>query len=76
MPGSQRVVAVDAKAGYDEKDRGTLMAGIHTIHLGPTSDWALAVGNFDAQEQRHRVPAVKNAQPPGRDDEEGRAPHP
>ena len=76
MPGSQRVVAVDTKADHDEKDRGTLMAGVHTIHLGPTSDWALAVGNFDAQEQRHGGPAVRNAQPPGRNDAEDRVPHP
>lgn len=46
MPGSQPVVSVDAKMDYCEIDRGTLTAGIHTIHLGRTSDWALAVGEF------------------------------
>jgi len=46
MPGSQPVVSVDAKMEYCEIDRGTLTAGIHTIHLGRTSDWALAVGEF------------------------------
>lgn len=46
MPGSQPVIAVDAKADYDEIDRGFLKAGLHTIHLNATSDWALAVGEF------------------------------
>ena len=45
MPGSQPVVLVDAKARYDEIDKGKLTAGVHTIALGPTSDWALAVGD-------------------------------
>jgi len=49
MPDSQPIVLVDAKASYDEIDRGRLMAGVHTIHLGPTSDWALAVGSFDTR---------------------------
>jgi len=49
MPESQPTVLVDAKAGYDEIDRGRLTAGVHTIHLGPTSDWALAVGSFDTR---------------------------
>ena len=47
MPGRQRVVVVDTKADYDEKDIGSLMAGIHKIHLDTTSDWVIAVGNFD-----------------------------
>ena len=47
MPGSQRVVVVDTKADYDEKDLGSLMAGIHKIHLDTTSDWVIAVDNFD-----------------------------
>jgi uncharacterized protein DUF5060/uncharacterized protein DUF4038 len=46
MPGSQPVVLVDAKADYNEIHRGRLGDGIHTIKLGWTSDWALAVGEF------------------------------
>jgi hypothetical protein len=46
MPGSQPLVLVDARACYDEIDRGPLSAGVHTVRLGPTSDWALAVGRF------------------------------
>jgi len=46
MPGSQPVVLVDARADYAEIDRGQLTAGVHTIDLGSTSDWALAVGQF------------------------------
>ncbi len=46
MPGSQPVIAVNAKADYNEIDKGLLKAGLHTLHLSPTSDWALAVGEF------------------------------
>ena len=46
MPGSQPAVAVDAKARYEEIDKGLLTPGPHTIDLGRTSDWALAVGPF------------------------------
>jgi hypothetical protein len=53
MPGSQRVVAVDARANYEEKDMGDLEAGIHKIQLSTTSDWVIAVGDFDVQEQPH-----------------------
>lgn len=56
MSGSQPIVLVDAKAGYDEIDKGNLRAGIHTIRLDPTSDWALAVGKFSAT-------GVRNGQP-------------
>lgn len=48
MPGSQPVRVVNATADYDEIDKGTLTAGIHTIRLRPTSDWALAVGKWGA----------------------------
>jgi len=47
MPGSQSVIAVDAKADYAEIDKGSLTAGSHLITLGSTSDWAIAVGDFD-----------------------------
>ncbi len=46
MPGSQPVIAVDAKANYHEIDKGSLTAGVHTIRLGSHSDWAVAVGPF------------------------------
>jgi hypothetical protein len=48
MPGRRTVVAVDARANYKEIDRGSrgsLAAGVHTVHLGPTSDWVLAIGD-------------------------------
>jgi hypothetical protein len=57
MPGKQPVIAVDAKADYGEIDHGTLTAAVHTIDLGPTSDWALAVGNFSARTSGRAVPA-------------------
>jgi len=47
MPGSQPVIAVDANADYAEIDKGSLTAGVHTIQLGSTSDWAIAIGDFD-----------------------------
>jgi len=46
MSGSKPVVLVDARMDYCEINRGTLTAGINTIHLGRTSDWVLAVGEF------------------------------
>jgi hypothetical protein len=48
MPGNQPVRLVDAKADYHEIDKGSLTAGVHTLRLGATSDWAIAVGPFDA----------------------------
>jgi len=48
MPASQPVIAVDTKADYKEIDKGKLMAGVHTLRLGRTSDWVLAIGNFVA----------------------------
>lgn len=49
MPDAQPVVAVDAKAAYQETDMGTLTPGRHTIELDHTSDWALAVGDFSRE---------------------------
>ena len=46
MPDSQPLIVVDAKGDYKETDKGSLTAGVHTIGLGATSDWALAVGQF------------------------------
>jgi hypothetical protein len=46
MSGNQPVISVDTKMDYCEIERGTLTADIHTINLGRTSDWALAVGEF------------------------------
>ncbi len=48
MPGSQPVVMVDAKEDYHEIDSGHLSAGSHTLSMGHVSDWAIAVGDFDA----------------------------
>ena len=55
MPDSQRVIAVDTRAEYDEKDLGSLMAGIYKISLDTTSDWVIAVGSFDTTEQHNGV---------------------
>ncbi len=46
VPGSQPVIAVDARADYHEIDKGFLKAGLHTIHLNQTSDWVIAIGEF------------------------------
>ena len=48
MPASQQVIAVDTNADYKEIDKGKLMASVHTIRLGRTSDWVLAIGDFVA----------------------------
>jgi hypothetical protein len=46
MPGRQPVMAVDVKARYREVSKGSLRAGVHSLRLGSTSDWALAIGAF------------------------------
>jgi hypothetical protein len=56
MPGRQPVVLVDVKARYDQIDKGRLTAGIHNIHLGSTSDWALAIGEFSVGTSGHTMP--------------------
>ena len=45
MPGTQPVIAVDAKADYAELNLGTLEAGVHNVELPHTSDWAIAIGS-------------------------------
>jgi len=50
MPGSQPLVVADTKADHVEIERGSLVAGVHTVQLGQTSDWALAVGDFGERE--------------------------
>ena len=42
------IVAVDTRRTYDEIDVGTRDAGTHVISLPRRSDWALAIGDFDA----------------------------
>jgi len=49
MPGSQKVVVVDAKNEYREINKGSISAGWRKIDFGYTSDWAIAIGNFDSQ---------------------------
>lgn len=44
------VIAQDTLAAHNEVNLGTYDAGTHTIQLGSTSDWAVAVGNFGAAE--------------------------
>ena len=46
MPGSQQVIAGDAKSEYREINKGSVSAGWRMIDLGYTSDWAIAVGDF------------------------------
>jgi len=48
MKGSQPAVAVDAKASYSEIDLGTINPQIFTWNAPDTSDWAIAIGDFDA----------------------------
>ena len=60
MPGSQPVVLIDAKASYHEIDKGRLTAGIHSILMGSTSDWALAVGEFNAGTSGRKIPVKAN----------------
>ena len=47
MPGSRKVVAVDARKEYSEVNVGNLSAGWQTVDLGVASDWAIAVGRFE-----------------------------
>jgi len=49
MPISQPAIALDAKAAYQEIDKGDLKAGVHVIGLGHTSDWVLAIGDFSVR---------------------------
>jgi hypothetical protein len=42
------VVAQNCVAAHSEQSLGTYDAGTHTISLGSTSDWAVAVGQFGA----------------------------
>ena len=55
-PGRQPIVLVDAKARYYEIDKGRLTPGVHTIRMGSTSDWALAVGEYSTGTLRQAVP--------------------
>ncbi len=59
MPDNQPIIVVDTKANYCEIDRGARTAGIHTIHLGRISDWAVAVGEFDEVTPRRAVGRVR-----------------
>jgi len=47
MPGNQPVIVVDANSGYEEIEKGRLTAGVHTINLGSSSDWVIAIGRFE-----------------------------
>ena len=49
MPGNQPVMVVDANADYEEIEKGYLTAGVHTINLGSSSDWVIAIGRFELQ---------------------------
>lgn len=45
--GSKRVVAVNTRGAYQEIDLGVKRAGSYTWNAPTTSDWAIAVGDFD-----------------------------
>ena len=47
MLGNQPVMVVDANVGYKEIEKGYLTAGVHTIKLGSSSDWVIAIGRFE-----------------------------
>jgi hypothetical protein len=44
MPGPRRAIVVNAAARYAERDLGVLRPRSHSLRLGATSDWAIAVG--------------------------------
>ncbi len=48
-PAPLPAVAVDAAKAYKEIDLGKLTPGKHTLKLPRKSDWAVAVGTFDAR---------------------------
>lgn len=48
MNSSQPAIAVDCKADYAETDLGTLQPENRTITFDHSSDWAVAVGDFDS----------------------------
>ncbi len=47
MPGSRRVIVVDARNKYSEISKGSMSAGWRTIDFGYASDWAITVEDFD-----------------------------
>ncbi len=47
MPGKLAVMAVDAKAAYQEKLLDSVEAGVHTFDLDDVSDWVIAIGSFE-----------------------------
>ncbi|HRV92870.1 MAG TPA: DUF5060 domain-containing protein, partial [Anaerolineae bacterium] len=47
MPSSQQAIAVDAKKNYSEIDLGTLTPENQTWDAPYSSDWAIAVGDFE-----------------------------
>jgi hypothetical protein len=54
MPTGQPLVSVDTKVDYREIDEGIRSAGIHTIQLSRTSDWAIAVGKYVGCDGSHQ----------------------
>ncbi|KAA3659018.1 MAG: DUF5060 domain-containing protein [Calditrichaeota bacterium] len=47
MIGAQKVIAVDTQKPYSEVDLGTLTTTNQILTLSNTSDWAVAIGEFD-----------------------------
>ncbi len=47
MPQNRKIFVLDTKSAYDEKPLGTFRPGVHTINFGRTSDWVIAVGDFN-----------------------------
>ena len=45
--GSQNVIVVDCKKSYNEINKGSYSPGNHTFNFSYSSDWVIAVGNFD-----------------------------
>ncbi len=48
--GALDAVAVNCNAAYAEQDVGPLSPGNHTIELGESSDWVVAIGDFSVSE--------------------------
>ena len=55
-------VAVDTKLPYSEIEIDTLKKGFQTWEAPYNSDWALAIGNFDSEEEQYFEPSTSKSQ--------------
>ncbi|MCB0168791.1 MAG: hypothetical protein KDI79_31480, partial [Anaerolineae bacterium] len=64
MAGSQQAIAVDAKKNYTEIDLGALTPKNQTWTAPYTSDWAIAVGDFESTTTPTPVTPTSTSVPP------------